>query len=124
MAATSALAASRYAMTMLLSAVILIVSAVAGSEAQTSPRMVVLDAPGALGALQRSNPAHSTRSKILDGLYSTTDDVPRWMKSPSGRASLLPVVLVSTLLKAAVFSSIDPYEAMVGRNSAASRPLR
>jgi hypothetical protein len=93
-------------------------SSAAGGEVSPSPRTVVLDAPGALEALQRSNPAHFDKvQKILDGLLQQpAADVPRWMEVTFGArgVSYVPVVLMSYPPKRRLLFVLDqtPYEAM------------
>lgn len=89
-----------------------------GAEAPTSPRTVVLDAPGALEALQRSNPAHFDKvRRILDGLLQRPDaEVPRWMEVSFGArdVSYVQVVLTSHPPKRRLSFALDQtrYEAM------------
>ena len=107
-------------MTMLLAAAMLALSwtTAAGGEVPPSPRTVVLDAPGALEALQRSNPAHFDKvRRILDGLLQRPDaEVPRWMQVSFGArdVSYVPVVLTSHPPKRRLSFALDQtrYEAV------------
>ena len=68
-------------------------------EPVTESRTIVLDAPGALEALQRSNPAHFDKiRRMLGGLRQRPDaEVPRWMEVSFGArdVSYVPVILTS-----------------------------
>ena len=80
------------------SLVLLLAFGVAAAEAPTG-RPVDLDAPGALEALQRSNPPHFAKiQKILDGVLGQRDaDVPRWIQVAFGGSDVryAPIVLTS-----------------------------
>lgn len=70
------------------------------ASAQSTPRRTVdLDAPGALAALQQSNPAHYVKVRtILDDVLRRKDaDVPRWLRTrfDARDVSYQPVVLTS-----------------------------
>ena len=63
-------------------AAVLLWSALLGPTAVGAGPTVDLDRPGALEALERSNPAHAAKVRlILEGVARTPDsDVPRWMR--------------------------------------------
>src|SRR5438046_10149030 len=74
-------------------------TAVAAAGDATPRRAIDLNAPGALEALQRSNPTHYEKvRKILEGVLQRPDtDVPRWIQTnfAAHDVSYVPVVLTS-----------------------------
>lgn len=78
----------------------LVVSALSVAAADPRvPRVIDLDRPGALEALQRSNPAHYDKvRKIVAGVGAQRDpDVPRWIQANfAGRdVQYAPIVMTS-----------------------------
>ena len=70
------------------------------ASAQSAPQGTVdLDAPGALGALQQSNPAHyiKVRTILTDVLLRQDAEVPRWLQASFNARdiSYQPIVLTS-----------------------------
>jgi hypothetical protein len=90
----------------------------AAAQAPTS-RTVDLNAPGALAALEHSNPAHYEKvRRILAGIVQTRDpDVPRWMQAnfAARDVSYAPVVLTSDPPQRRLSFSLDAvrYQAVV-----------
>jgi hypothetical protein len=91
--------------------------AVAGDA---TPRGAIdLNEPGALEALQRSNPAHYEKArKILEGVLRRPDtDVPRWIQTSFAArdVSYVPVVLTSHPPKRRLSFALDTtrYEAVI-----------
>ena len=94
-------------------------TAVAAAGDATPRRAIDLNAPGALEALQRSNPTHyETVRKILEGVLQRPDtDVPRWIQTSFAArdVSYVPVVLTSHPPKRRLSFALDAtrYEAVV-----------
>ena len=102
-----------------VAALALLWSSVAAAQAPTPHRTVDLDAPGALEALERSNPAHHEKvRRILEGVVQRRDaDVPRWMQASFAArdVSYAPIVLTSDPPKRRLSFVLDTtrYQAVV-----------
>lgn len=81
-----------------MAALVVLCTSVAAAPT-SADRAVDLDAPGALQALKRSNPAHHEKvQRILEGIVEKRDaDVPRWMQASFAArdVSYAPIVLTS-----------------------------
>lgn len=105
---------------MLASAALAILCASA-SEAGEAPlgRPIDLNAPGALEALERSNPAHhAIVEKIMEGILRQRDaDVSRWIQMSFGgrEVSYAPIVMTSDPPKRRLSFALDTtrYEVVV-----------
>lgn len=103
---------------MAVAALALLCTSVAAAQTPAA-RTVDLDAPGALEALERSNPAHHEKVKrILEGIVQKRDaDVPRWMQASFAArdVSYAPVVLTSDPPKRRLSFVLDTtrYQAVV-----------
>jgi hypothetical protein len=79
-------------------ALALLWTGIAAAQVPTG-RTIDLDAPGALAALEQSNPAHhDTVRRILTGIVDRRDtEVPRWMQATFAAhdVTYTPVVLTS-----------------------------
>ncbi len=94
-------------------------TAVAAAGDVTPRRAIDLNEPGALEALQRSNPTHYEKVRqILQGVLQRPDtDVPRWIRAnfAANDVSYVPVVLTSHPPKRRLSFALDAtrYEAVV-----------
>ena len=94
-------------------------TAVAAAGDATPRRAIDLNEPGALEALQRSNPTHYEKVRqILEGVLQRPDtDVPRWIQTnfAAHDVSYVPVVLTSHPPKRRLSFALDAtrYEAVV-----------
>ena len=94
-------------------------TAVAAAGGATPGRAIDLNTPGALEALQNSNPTHYEKvRKILEGVLQQPDaGVPRWMQTnfDAQDVKYLPIVLTSHPPKRRLSFSLDAtrYEAVV-----------
>jgi len=97
----------------------LIWTAVAAAGDAPPRRPVDLDAPGAMDALQKSNPTHYEKvRRILEGVPRQPDAVvPRWMRTnfDAQDVTYLPIVLTSHPPKRRLSFSLDAtrYETIV-----------
>ncbi len=100
-------------------ALAMIWTAVAVAGDPTSRRSINLNEPGALEALQRSNPAHYEKvSKIMEGISQRPDTaVPRWIQTnfDARNVSYAPILLTSDPPKRRLSFALDNthYEAVV-----------
>jgi hypothetical protein len=91
--------------------------AVAGDA--TQGHTINLNEPGALEALQHSNPAHYEKvRKIMEGLFQRSDTaVPRWIQTnfDARNVSYAPILLTSDPPKRRLLFALDDtrYEAVV-----------
>jgi hypothetical protein len=108
-------------MTTLFVAVAFVLTAYNGASAEapkTGP-VIDLDRPGALEALQRSNPAHYAKVRqIIAGVVRRADaEVPRWMQASFNAHDVryAPIVLTSHPPKRHLAFALDTtrYEAIV-----------
>jgi hypothetical protein len=81
-------------------ALVLAITALSPAIAQEpSPRVIDLNAPGAMERLEQSNPQHHEKvSRILAGVLKRADrDVPRWLQASFAATdvSYVPVLLTS-----------------------------
>lgn len=88
-------------MAKLLAATVLVLlanTAASAGAAMLGP-LIDLDRPGALEALQRSNPAHYEKVRqIMDGVLRRSDaEVPRWMQASFNAhdVTYVPIVMTS-----------------------------
>ena len=94
-------------------------TAAAAAGDATSARTVNLNKPGALEALQRSNPTHHEKvRRILDGILQQPDAaVPRWIETnfEARNVSYAPILLTSDPPKRRLSLALDDtrYEAIV-----------
>ena len=108
-------------MSRLLAVAVLVMlwTSVAAAGDATPGRTVNLNEPGALEALQESNPTHYEKvRKILEGVPQQPDaGVPRWMQTnfDAQDVKYLPIVLTSHPPKRRLSFSLDAmrYEAIV-----------
>ena len=100
-------------------ALALTASSGAWAAAPKAGPVIDLDRPGALEALQRSNPAHYAKVRqIMDGVVRRPDaEVPRWMQASFNAhdVSYAPIVLTSHPPKRHLSFALDSthYEAIV-----------
>jgi len=91
----------------------------ASAGAPTAGPVIDLDRPGALEALQRSNPAHYAKVRqIMDGVVRRSDaEVRRWMQASFNAhdVTYAPIVLTSHPPKRHLSFALDTtrYEAIV-----------
>jgi hypothetical protein len=94
-----------------VAALVLLWSAVVTSTPALAGPTVDLDQPGALQALERTNPAHYAKVRlILQGVSRNPDsDVPRWVRAgfDARDVEYLPVVLTSHPAKRRLSFALD-----------------
>jgi hypothetical protein len=94
-------------------------TAVAAAGQATPGRAINLNEPGALEALQHSNPTHYKKvRKIMEGLFQRPDiAVPRWIQTnfDARNVSYAPILLTSDPPKRRLSFALDDtrYEAVV-----------
>jgi hypothetical protein len=104
---------------LVLAGILLLSSALFGSAPVGAAPAIDLDRPGAFEALQRTNPDHAAKVRlILEGVARTPDsDVPRWMRVAfdARDVSYIPVVLTSHPAKRRLSFVLDTtrYEAVI-----------
>jgi len=97
----------------ILAALILVLSITAAAVAagQAPPRAIDLNQPGAMEALERSNPAHHEKiGQIMAGLLKRSDrEVPRWLQTSFGArdVSYAPILLTSDPPKRRLAFALD-----------------